>query len=136
MAGRQVWGELRQCDPRERSYSRWQGAEASANKNSYLFWAIKGGGGNFGIISQLELRLHPLDQVFGGVATYSGDFAAFLRFYRDFMKEAPADLTVEINIRQLGKPTLLATACWSGNPRKPNVFFDHFVSLVHRSPMR
>ena len=36
--------------------------EASANKNSDLFWAIKGGGGNFGIISQLELRLHPLDQ--------------------------------------------------------------------------
>jgi len=89
--------------------------EASANKNSDLFWAIKGGGGNFGIISQLELRLHPIDLVFGGVAAYRGDFAAFLRFYRDFMKEAPDELTVEINIRQLGKPTLLVTACWSGN---------------------
>jgi len=90
--------------------------EASADKNSDLFWAIKGGGGNFGIISQLELRLHPLDQVFGGVAAYRSDFAAFLRLYRDFMKEAPAELTVELNIRQLGKPTILATACWSGNP--------------------
>ena len=90
--------------------------EASANENSDLFWAIKGGGGNFGIISQLELRLHPLGQVFGGVAAYRGDFAAFLRFYRDFMKEAPDELTVEINVRQLGKPTLLATACWSGDP--------------------
>ena len=90
--------------------------QASASENSDLFWAIQGGGGNFGIISQLELRLHPVGLVFGGVAAYRGDLAAFLRFYRDFMKEAPDELTVEISIRHLGKPTLLATACWSGDP--------------------
>ena len=89
---------------------------ASAAENPDLFWAIKGGGGNFGIISELELRLHPLGPVFGGVVAYRGDFAAFLRFYRDFMEDAPDELTVELNIRELGKPTLLATACWSGDP--------------------
>ena len=90
--------------------------QTSASENGDLLWAIKGGGGNFGIISELELRLHPVDQVFGGVAAYRGDLAAFLRFYRDFMKHAPDELTVELSIRQLGKPTILATACWSGDP--------------------
>ena len=88
----------------------------SASENSDLFWAIKGGGGNFGIVSQLELQLHPIDQIFGGVAAYRGDLSAFLRFYRDFMKSVPDELTVEISIRQLGKATLMATACWSGDP--------------------
>ncbi len=88
---------------------------ASTTENQDLFWAIKGGGGNFGIVSSLELCLHPLDRVFGGVAAYRGDIASFLRFYRDFMKDAPDELTVELNLRQLKVPTILATACWSGD---------------------
>lgn len=88
---------------------------ASATENPDLFWAIKGGGGNFGIVSSLEVQLHAVDQVFGGPAAYRGDLAAFLRFYRDFMKDAPDRLTVELSIRMLGQPTLVATACWSGN---------------------
>ena len=88
----------------------------SADENPDLFWAVKGGGGNFGVVTSMTLRLHPVTQVFGGVAAYRGDIAAFLRFYRDFMKQAPDGLTVELSIRVLGKPTVLATACWSGDP--------------------
>jgi len=89
---------------------------ASETENPDLYWALKGGGGNFGIVTSVELRLHPLERVFGGVAAYRGDIAAFLRFYRDFMKDAPDELTVELSIRQLKVPTLLATACWIGEP--------------------
>lgn len=88
----------------------------SAAENPDLFWALKGGGGNFGVVTSMTLRLHPVARVFGGVAAYRGDLAAFLRFYRDFMKQAPDELTVELSIRVLGKPTALATACWSGDP--------------------
>ena len=88
---------------------------ANETENPDLFWAIRGGGGNFGVVTSLDFQLHPVDQVFGGVAAYRGDIAAFLRFYRDFMKTAPDELTVELNIRVLGKPTILATACWSGD---------------------
>ena len=88
----------------------------SAAENPDLFWALKGGGGNFGVVTSMTLRLHPVARVFGGVAAFRGDFAAFLRFYRDFMKQAPDELTVELSIRVLGKPTALATACWSGDP--------------------
>ena len=88
---------------------------ASGTENPDLFWAIRGGGGNFGVVTSLDFQLHPVDKVFGGVAAYRGDIAAFLRFYRDFMKTAPDELTVELSIRVLGKPTILATACWSGD---------------------
>ena len=88
---------------------------ASGAENPDLFWAIRGGGGNFGVVTSLDFQLHPVDKVFGGVAAYRGDIAAFLRFYRDFMKTVPDELTVELSIRVLGKPTILATACWCGD---------------------
>jgi hypothetical protein len=88
---------------------------ANETENPDLFWAIRGGGGNFGVATSLNFQLHPVDKVFGGVAAYRGDIAAFLRFYRDFLKTAPDELTVELSIRVLGKPTILATACWSGD---------------------
>ena len=88
---------------------------ATGTENSDLFWAIRGGGGNFGVVTSLDFELHPVDKVFGGVAAHRGDIAAFLRFYREFMKTAPDELTVELSIRVLGKPTILATACWSGD---------------------
>jgi len=87
----------------------------SDTENPDLFWAIRGGGGNFGVVASFDFQLHPVDRVFGGVAAYRGDIAAFLRFYGDFMKAAPDELTVELSIRVLGKPTILATACWSGD---------------------
>src|SRR5215472_14990003 len=88
---------------------------ANETENPDLFWAIRGGGGNFGVITSFDFQLHPVDKVFGGVAAYRGDLAAFLRFFGDFMKAAPDELTVELSIRVLGEPTILATACWSGD---------------------
>jgi len=59
--------------------------KASATDNPDLFWALRGGGGNFGVVTSLEYRLHPVTQVLGGMVIYPLDQARdLLRFYRDF----------------------------------------------------
>jgi FAD/FMN-containing dehydrogenase len=66
----------------------------SETSNEDLFWAIRGGGGNFGIVTALEFRLHPLESIEGGVILYPRT-AAFdlLRRYRDVTLTAPDELT-------------------------------------------
>jgi FAD/FMN-containing dehydrogenase len=59
-----------------------------------LFWAIRGGGGNFGIVTSFEFRLHPVDNVYAGPVLYPLEQAAeALRFFRDFMRTAPRELS-------------------------------------------
>lgn len=67
---------------------------ASAEENSDLFWGLRGGGGNFGIVTDFEFRLEPVGPiVFGGMVLYSRDVAAELtRFYRDFIAAAPNEV--------------------------------------------
>jgi FAD/FMN-containing dehydrogenase len=89
---------------------------ASAETNADLFWALRGGGGNFGVVTAFEYRLQPVDHVLGGLIAFRTDIAPFLRFYRDFMKVAPDALAVETSIVMLERPTVLCTACWSGDP--------------------
>lgn len=88
---------------------------ARAGENADLFWALRGGGGNFGIVTSLEYQLYPVDQVLGGLITFRGDVASFLRFYRDFMKAAPDALAAEISIVMVDQPTILCRVCWSGD---------------------
>jgi FAD/FMN-containing dehydrogenase len=60
-----------------------------------LFWALRGGGGNFGVATWLEYRLHPLGEIVGGLVAHPFDAAEeVLRFYRDFGRTVPDELTV------------------------------------------
>jgi FAD/FMN-containing dehydrogenase len=60
-----------------------------------LFWALRGGGGNFGIATTFTYRLHPLDMVTGGLIAHPIEAAPeLLRFYRDAVANCPDDLTV------------------------------------------
>jgi FAD/FMN-containing dehydrogenase len=67
---------------------------ASAEENADLFWGLRGGGGNFGVVTEFEFRLHRVGPiVFGGMIVHPRAVAAELaRFYRDFMKNAPDEL--------------------------------------------
>ncbi|MCZ6661983.1 MAG: FAD-binding oxidoreductase [Actinobacteria bacterium] len=68
---------------------------ASKDENPDLFWAVRGGGGNFGVVSWFEYRLHPLTMVTGGLVTHPfPDAGDMLRFYRDFTTDVGDDLTV------------------------------------------
>jgi FAD binding domain/Berberine and berberine like len=71
---------------------------ASAEQNQDLFWALRGGGGNFGAVTAFLYRAHPVTAVYGGVVAHPVSRAreAF-RFYRDLTRSAPDDLTVYFN---------------------------------------
>src|SRR5262249_32533958 len=63
---------------------------ASANENSDLFWALKGGGGNFGVVTEFEFRLHPVGpNLLSGLVVYPlSEAKSVLQQYREFMKSA------------------------------------------------
>lgn len=64
--------------------------ETSEYEHSELFWALRGGGGNFGVVTRMEFQLHPLTHVFGGRIVYPfTDVVALGSFYRDVMADAP-----------------------------------------------
>jgi len=68
---------------------------ASESENKDLFWALRGGGGNFGIITRFEYRLHPVPQVIGGLTLYPAVRAgSMLRFFRELTDSAPDELTL------------------------------------------
>jgi len=66
---------------------------ADETTNDDLYWAIRGGGGNFGVVTSLTMRLHPIGTVVAGPMIWSLDAAGdLLRWYRDFILDAPEDL--------------------------------------------
>lgn len=68
---------------------------ASATEHPDLFWGIRGGGGNFGVVATLTFKLHPVAQVVGGLVAHPLDRGAdMLRFYRDITDSAPDELSV------------------------------------------
>ena len=68
---------------------------ASATENTDLFWGIRGGGGNFGVVTSFEFRLHPVRSLYAGMLVYPGPRAPeVLRRYRDVAMKAPDELTV------------------------------------------
>jgi FAD/FMN-containing dehydrogenase len=68
---------------------------ASAEENPDLFWALRGGGGNFGVVTSFEYRVHPVNIVLGGMLIHPRERAVeVLRFYRDFVQSAPEELTL------------------------------------------
>jgi FAD/FMN-containing dehydrogenase len=66
---------------------------ASAKENADLFWAIRGGGGNFGVVTSFLFRLHPVKEIIGGPTFWPLEQAPeVMRWYRDFIRQAPQDL--------------------------------------------
>jgi FAD/FMN-containing dehydrogenase len=67
--------------------------QCDAERDGDLFWAIRGGGGNFGIVTQFSFRCHPASNVLAGPVVYDLDDAEdVLRWYRDFIVDAPDEL--------------------------------------------
>lgn len=75
---------------------------ASATENPDLFWALRGGSGNFGVVTRFEFRLHPVGpNVLSGLIVYPlSEAKAVLRQYREFMAKAPDELSVWAVLRQ------------------------------------
>ncbi len=94
--------------------------DASANSNPDLFWAIRGGGGNFGIATELEYRLHPLTDVLAGILTYPpGRVPEMLEALGKFVAAAPDELNVIAQILPSDQgPGFRILVCHCGDPRQ------------------
>ncbi|HEY8477123.1 MAG TPA: FAD-binding oxidoreductase, partial [Chloroflexota bacterium] len=67
---------------------------ANSTEHPDLFWAVRGGGGNFGVVTSFTYRLHRLEGLLGGMVIHPADRAKeVLRFYRDYTREVPDELT-------------------------------------------
>lgn len=104
---------------------------AGENSNPDLFWALRGGGGNFGIVTSFEFKCHKFGPIaLAGLVIYPFDQAAeVLQFYRDYTASAPDEVTTLAIIRLAppapflppevhGKPVVIIGACYSGTPEE------------------
>jgi FAD/FMN-containing dehydrogenase len=104
---------------------------ASATEHPDLFWALRGGGGNFGVVTRFEFRLHPVGPgVLSGLIVYPHSQAkSVLQRYRDFAAKAPDELTVWTVLRQApplpflpkdvhGKGIVAIALLYAGDPKQ------------------
>jgi FAD/FMN-containing dehydrogenase len=87
-----------------------------------LLWALRGGGGNFGVATRLDFRLHPLERLVGGLLTYAGEGVRdALRAFRDVVAGAPRDLSCQavLGVDEALSPVLVVIPCYTGTASDP-----------------
>ena len=102
-------------------------ARASADDHPDLFWALRGGGGNFGVVSSFRFALHPLGPTVmaGPVFWAAEDTPEVLRFYRDFVADAPDELGTVVRLGTIPplpvvgdelrfRPAVAVASCYAG----------------------
>lgn len=117
---------------------------ASAIENPELYWALRGGGGNFGVVTEFEVRLHPLRSVVlaQGLCPETG-IRGLLEFWRDFMADAPLDLKWNIDLRLAqhaenvpaelrGRPIAGNSLVWTGDPDAGQPYLDRALYMCHK----
>jgi hypothetical protein len=116
---------------------------ASATQNPDLFWALRGGGGNFGVVTEFEVKLHPLTAVVLAEGwSQESDIRRLLEFWRDFMAGAPLDLKWNINLRLApatdkvpvelrSRPVASSSIIWTGSLEAGQPYLKQALSLCH-----
>jgi FAD binding domain/Berberine and berberine like len=103
---------------------------ASETEHPDLFWALRGGGGNFGVVTQFEFRLHPVGEIYGGPMLFDlADAGEVLRYFRGFIAGAPREYggfpawqiappLPFVPADRVGEPFLALVSCWTGDHDK------------------
>jgi FAD/FMN-containing dehydrogenase len=103
---------------------------ASEHENEDLLWALRGGSGNFGVVTSLELALHDVATIYGGPLLYEvADAPAVMRAYDDYIKDAPEQLGAFFGWQMApplpfipedrhGDMFCVMVPCWSGRPEQ------------------
>ena len=113
----------------------------NSKDNPDLFWALRGGGGNFGVVTEFEVKLHPLTSVVlaEGLTPESG-IRRLLEMWRDFMAAAPIDLKWNIDLRLAlhsnkvpialrGRPVASSSLIWTGDPDAGRAYLQRALSI-------
>jgi FAD binding domain/Berberine and berberine like len=116
---------------------------ANAKENPDLFWALRGGGGNFGVVTEFEAKLHPLKSVVlaEGLSSES-EIRGLLECWRDFMADAPLDLKWNIDLRLAphskktpielrGRPVASSSLIWTGAPEDGRSYLQRALSMCN-----
>ena len=118
-----------------------QFVHASADENPELFWGIRGGGGNFGVVTSFEFQLHEVGPVLSGLVFYPAEEAEqVLRGYLAACADAPDELTTLVNMTTAppvpflpewvhGKPIVAVGGCWTGDLEEGEAATAAFRSL-------
>jgi FAD/FMN-containing dehydrogenase len=89
---------------------------ASEEENPDLLWGLRGGGGNFGVVTSFTYRLHRVDRVLGGILKYEpADLSDLLRFCRDYAPATPDELTMLVGFLPLAQPAVGVALCYCGD---------------------
>ena len=101
---------------------------ASADDNADLYWAIRGGGGNFGIVTALSFSLHPLTRVLSGRLIFPVSRAReVMKRYRDLMSHAPDTLQTSGGLAfSEDEPTLFIALCHCGDTEPANALIQRW----------
>ena len=105
----------------------------SADENAELLWALRGGGGNFGVATWLEFRLHALERVVGGRLDYRGaGVPAVLRRFRDLVARSPRELSCQavVGLDESLTPALLVAPSFTG----PSDRADEVLDTLRSAP--
>jgi hypothetical protein len=114
---------------------------ANAKENTDLFWALRGGGGNFGVVTEFEVKLHQLTSVvLAEGLTREAGIRPLLECWRDFMADAPVDLKWNVNLRLgphtknvpielRGRPVASNSLVWTGDPEAGRLYLDRALSM-------
>ena len=114
---------------------------ASAQELPELFWALRGGGGNFGVVTRFHFRLHPVGPVWGGPLMFAPDDAAgVLTGLQDLVADAPRELSALCELATLpplpdlpaalrGRRGLVVIPAWFGDPQSGHEWLDRVRRL-------
>jgi FAD/FMN-containing dehydrogenase len=106
---------------------------ASASENDELFWALRGGGGNFGVVVDFTFRLHPIGELLGGLLMYPlDDGPAVVSTWRDLMASAPDELTCVAGLARSieNGPRAFVSVAYAGDPEEGRDLIRPLLEVV------
>jgi FAD/FMN-containing dehydrogenase len=115
---------------------------ADEDRHADLFWALRGGGGNFGVVTRFTYRLHPVTTVLGGPIFFElADAPALLAYFQEFIRTAPREFggfaafqiappLPFVPADRVGEPLALLVCCWTGSPQEGQRILQGFREVA------